>query len=55
MADTVSGTVTGSGSSGGLPAQADVDVLMMFPANDAGAPASEALTAQNVDLSPGCQ
>jgi hypothetical protein len=42
-------------SGGGFPSRVNIDVTLAFPLNDAGAPASETLTAQNVDVQPSCQ
>ena len=41
--------VSGGGVAG-IPSHVNIDVTLAFPANDAGAPASETLAAQNVDV-----
>jgi hypothetical protein len=43
------------GGIAGHPTRVNVDVTLTFPANDAGAPSSELLRAQNVDVQPACQ
>jgi hypothetical protein len=55
QANQVTGNVDlGGGGSGGLPSRVTVDVTLAFPSNDAGAPTSERLAAQNVDVQMSC-
>jgi hypothetical protein len=42
------------GTGSGRPTTADINVTMSFGSNDAGAPASELLSAHGVDISPFC-
>jgi hypothetical protein len=54
-ASSVTGSVTAVFMSGtAAPESATIDVTMTFGANDAGAPPSERLTANNVDVTPAC-
>jgi hypothetical protein len=39
----------------GYPTHVNVDLTVVFSPSDAGAPTSESLSAQNVDVQPGCQ
>jgi hypothetical protein len=52
-ASGVTGTVTEVGTTGQRTAM-NIDVMVTFGANDAGAPPAERLSAQNVDVRPGC-
>jgi hypothetical protein len=56
-ASSVTGTITaadGAAGVAGRPSRFNVDVTLTFAANDAGAPASERLSAQAVDVVGGC-
>jgi hypothetical protein len=46
---------TSGGGVAGSPSRVSIDVTLSFAPNDAGAPASETLIAQNVDVQPSCQ
>jgi hypothetical protein len=54
VASQVTGTVTGSPGTGGLPTSFGVDVTLTFPA-DAAAPMTERLVVDAVDLQAPCK
>ena len=53
----VTGTISWAGNAArfvSFPMRANIDVTLMFPANDAGASSMERIEAQNIDVLPNC-
>jgi hypothetical protein len=51
---TGSVTVVDYTNGGGFPAHVSADLTLAFPPNDAGAPTSESIVGQDIDVTPGC-